>query len=99
MSPVRESPTAHQSVTTVLVAGQIKNAELFMRRAIELEALARTASDGGKVTFKELATRYRRLAAHASSLATATDAEIEMLAGRIVGRSRAETEKEPDAAV
>ena len=70
-----------------------------MRRATELEALARTATEGGKASFKQLARRYRRLAVHSSSLATATDDEIERLAGRIVGRSRSGSDREPDAAV
>ena len=70
-----------------------------MRRATELNGLARTATGGGKATFKEFAGRYRRLAVQSSPLATATDDEIEMLAGRIVGRSRRESEREPDAAV
>jgi hypothetical protein len=79
------------------MADPTTKAELYMRRANELEALARTATDGGKASFKRLASRYRRLAVQSSSLATATDDEIEMLAGRIVGRSL--SEREPDAAV
>jgi hypothetical protein len=74
-------------------------AELYMRRATELKGLVRAATDGGKATFKGFADRYRRLALQPSPLATATDDEIEMLAGRIVGRSRRESEREPDAAV
>ena len=56
-----------------------------MRRAPELKGLARSATDRGKAT--------------SSPLATATDDEIERLAGRIVGRSRRDSEREPDAAV
>jgi hypothetical protein len=70
-----------------------------MRRATELEARARNITGNSQATVKKVPRRYRRLAVRASSLATATDAEIEMLAGRIVGRPLAETEKEPGAAV
>ena len=73
--------------------------ELYMRRATKLQGLARAPTHGGKATFKEFAGRYRRLTLQSSPLATATDDEIEMLAGRIVGRSRRESEREPDAAV
>jgi hypothetical protein len=81
------------------VADAIIKAELYMRRATELKGLARTATGGGKATFKEFRGRYRRLAVPSSPLATATDHEIEMLAGRIVGRLLRESEREPDAAV
>ena len=70
-----------------------------MRRATELEALARTATAGGKATYKQLAGRCRRLAIRSSPLATASDDEIEMLAGRIVGRSLRDSDGEPDTAV
>lgn len=68
-----------------------------MLRATQLEALVRAVTAGRKATFK--AGRYRRPPVQSSSLATATDDEIEMLAGRIVGRSLPESEREPGAAV
>ena len=52
-----------------------------MRRAPELKGLARSATDRGKAT--------------SSPLATATDDEIERLAGRIVGRSRRVLKENP----
>jgi hypothetical protein len=64
----------------------ITKAELFLSKAKELQAKASGATESGKATFEELAEAYRRLAARASSLAAATDAEIETLARRMVGR-------------
>jgi|tagenome__1003787_1003787.scaffolds.fasta_scaffold20784219_2 hypothetical protein len=61
-------------------------AELFLSKAKELQAKASAASESGKATFEELAEAYRRLAARPSSLTVATDAEIETLAHRIIGR-------------
>jgi hypothetical protein len=57
-----------------------------------LKAMTRTATDGN-AAFKELAGGYRHLAVQGFSLATATDAEIEILAVRIVGRPLLETER------
>ena len=70
-----------------------------MLRATQLEALVRSVTGRRKATFKTLAGRYRRPPVQSSSLATATDDEIEMLAGRIVGRSLRKSEREPGAAV
>jgi hypothetical protein len=70
-----------------------------MLRAAQLEALVRAVTARRKATFKKLAGRYRRPPVQSSSLATATDDEIEMLAGRIVGRSLRKSEREPGAAV
>jgi hypothetical protein len=70
-----------------------------MLRATQLEALVRAVTARRKPTFKKLAGRYRRPPVPSSSLATATDDEIEMLAGRIVGRSLRKSEREPGAAV
>jgi hypothetical protein len=64
----------------------VTKAELFLTKAKELQAKASAASESGKATFEELAEAYRRLAARRSSLTLATDAEIETLAHRIIGR-------------
>jgi hypothetical protein len=64
----------------------ITKADLFLTKARELQAKASAASENGKATFEELAEAYRRLAARPSSLNLATDAEIETLAHRIIGR-------------
>ena len=62
-------------------------AELFLTKADELRAQASAASASGKAGFEELAEAYRRLAARPSSLAQATDAEVETLARRMIGQS------------
>jgi hypothetical protein len=62
-------------------------AELFLTKANELHARANVASASGKAGFEELAEAYRRLAARPSSLAQATDAEVETLARRMIGQS------------
>jgi len=68
------------------MAQPITKADLFLTKAEELQAKANTATESGKATFEELAEAYRRLAARPSSLTLASDAEIETLARRMVGR-------------
>ena len=74
----------------------VTKAELYLKKAVELGAHAQGATAGGKATFEELAEAYRRLAAKSSSLALASDAEIETLVLRIVGRSPPAPKREPD---
>ena len=65
----------------------ITKAALYTQRAAELEAMAQSAPQGEDTVFRELAEGYRRLAGQPASLAIASDAEIEMLATRMAGRS------------
>jgi len=73
-------------------------AELYLKKASELEAKARASAAEGGATFMALAQSYRRLAAEpSSSLALASDAEIEALAQRMVDHPK--NGKAPDTAV
>jgi hypothetical protein len=64
-------------------------AQRFLRKAVELDAHARQASDDGRAIFSKLADLYRRIAMRAqpSPFAGASDQEIEDLAARMAGSS------------
>jgi len=68
------------------MSGPNSRAGQYIRRAAEFAEKAETATDvASQITYRSLAEAYRRLSGHA--FPSASDAEIEAMARRIVGKS------------